>query len=211
MKRLAIIGSGDLAQQIAHHAVNDGHYQLVGYFDDFKIKGQESNGLPVLGKLDSINNCFDQGMFDELIIGIGYNHMNFRQELFLQFEKSIPFATIIHSSCFIDKSARIGKGTIIYPGCNIDMHTRIGDNCLIYNGTIIAHDSHISSNTILSPGVQIAGFCHINQHVVLGIGTVVSDNIQICEHVKTGAGTVIVNHLSESGLYVGVPSKKIKS
>ena len=211
MKRLAIIGSGDLAQQIAHHAIHDNHYQVVGCFDDFKSIGQFSKGLAILGKIDAIHDCFEQGMFDELIIGIGYNHMNFRQELFLQFEKSIPFATIIHSSCFIDKSARIGKGTIIYPGCNVDMHTRIGDNCLIYNGTIIAHDSHISSNTILSPGVQIAGFCQINQHVVLGIGTVVSDNIQICENVKTGAGTVIIKHLTESGLYVGITAKKIKS
>lgn len=211
MKRLAIIGSGDLAQQIAHHAVSENQYEIIGCFDDFKSTGQFSGNLKILGNVDSINNCFNQGMFDELIIGIGYNHMNFRQELFLQFEKSIPFATIIHSSCFIDKSARIGKGTIIYPGCNVDMHTSIGDNCLIYNGTIIAHDSHISSNTILSPGVQIAGFCQINQHVVLGIGTVVSDNIQICENVRTGAGAVIVNHLSESGLYVGIPAKKIKS
>jgi sugar O-acyltransferase (sialic acid O-acetyltransferase NeuD family) len=211
MIRLAIIGSGDLAQQIAHHAISDNQYKIIGCFDDFKSSGQFSGNLQILGKIDSINNCFHQGMFDELIIGIGYNHINFRQELFHQFEKTIPFATIIHSSCFIDKSARIGKGTIIYPGCNIDMHTHIGDNCLIYNGTIIAHDSHISSNTILSPGVQIAGFCQINQHVVLGIGTVVSDNIQICENVKTGAGTVIIKHITESGLYIGVPAKKIKS
>jgi sugar O-acyltransferase (sialic acid O-acetyltransferase NeuD family) len=211
MKRLAIIGSGDLAQQIAHHATQYDHYQVVGCFDDYNSIGQFSKGLAILGKIDAIHKCFEQGMFDELIIGIGYNHMNFRQELFLKFEKSIPFATIIHTSCFIDKSTRIGKGTIIYPGCIIDMNTEIGNNCLIYNGCNIAHDTNVANNTILSPGVQIAGFCQINHHVVLGIGTVVSDSIQICEHVRTGAGTVIIKHIIESGLYVGVPAKKIKS
>lgn len=211
MKRLAIIGSGDLAQQIAHHATSDSQYKITGCFDDFKSTEQFSNNLPILGKIDSIKKCFDHGIFDELIIGIGYNHMNFRQELYLQLEKTIPFATIIHSSCFIDKTASIGKGTIIYPGCNIDMNTSIGENCLIYNGTIIAHDSQISSNTIISPGVQIAGFCQIKEHVVLGIGTIVSDNIEISKNVITGAGTVIVNHITESGLYVGIPAKKIKS
>jgi sugar O-acyltransferase (sialic acid O-acetyltransferase NeuD family) len=211
MKRLAIIGSGDLAKQIAHHAVNDKHYQIVGCFDDFKIKGEESNGLPILGNLDSIQDCFNQGMFDELIIGIGYNHMNFRQELFLQFEKAIPFATIIHSSCFIDKSVKVGKGTIIYPGCIIDMDAEIGNNCLIYNGCIIAHDSKVSNNTIFSPGVNIAGFCSIGEHVNLGIGTVISDNISITQKVRTGAGTVVVKSIDESGIYVGVPAKNIKA
>ena len=211
MKRLAIIGSGDLAKQIAHHAVNDKHYQLVGCFDDFKIKGEESNGLPILGNLDSIQDCFNQGIFDELIIGIGYNHMNFRQELFLKFEKTIPFSTIIHSSCFIDKSVKVGKGTIIYPGCIIDMNTEIGNNCLIYNGCNIAHDTNVANNTIFSPGVNIAGFCSIGAHVVLGIGSVLSDNIVITEKVRTGAGTVVVHSIIESGIYVGVPAKKLKS
>ena len=37
MKKLAIIGSGDLANQIAKHAMNDNHYQPVGFFDDFEM------------------------------------------------------------------------------------------------------------------------------------------------------------------------------
>jgi|TARA_B110000902_G_scaffold82492_1_gene97922 FlaA1/EpsC-like NDP-sugar epimerase len=63
MKRLAIIGSGDLAKQIAHHAVNDKHYQLVGCFDDFKIKGEDSNGLPILGNIDSIQDSALRSLF----------------------------------------------------------------------------------------------------------------------------------------------------
>jgi sugar O-acyltransferase (sialic acid O-acetyltransferase NeuD family) len=211
MKRLAIIGSGDLAKQIAHHAVNDEHYQVVGCFDDFLRKGEESNGLPILGNIDSIQDSYDKDLFDELIIGIGYKHMALRNDLFIRFENEIPFGTIIHSSCFIDKSVKVGKGTIIYPGCIIDMNTEIGNNCLIYNGCNIAHDSKVSNNTIFSPGVNIAGFCSIGAHVNLGIGTVISDNISITQKVRTGAGTVVVNSIVESGTYVGVPAKKIKS
>lgn len=210
MKRLAIIGSGDLAKQIAHHAFNDKHYQIVGCFDDFVIKGEYSNGLPILGNIDSIQDCFDKELFDELIIGIGYKHMALRNDLFKRFENNIPFGTIIHSSCIIDKSVKLGKGTIIYPGCIIDMDAEIGNNCLIYNGCIIAHDSKVSNNTIFSPGVNIAGFCSIGAHVILGIGSVLSDTISITEKVRTGAGTVVVNSINESGIYVGVPAKKIK-
>ena len=151
MTRLAIIGSGDLAQQIAHHAISDNQYKIIGCFDDFKSSGQFSGNLQILGKIDSINNCFHYGMFDELIIGIGYNHINFRQELFLQLEKSIPFATIIHSSCFIDKSARIGKGTINYPKFVVDMITVIGKNCLIQDGCDISCESKALNKIIFPP------------------------------------------------------------
>ncbi len=210
MKRLAIIGSGDLAKQIAHHAVNDNHYKVVGCFDDFKIKGEYSNGLHILGNIEIVQDCFDKELFDELIIGVGYKHMAFRNDLFLRFEKNIPFGTIIHSSCIIDNTSKIGKGTIIYPGCVLDMDTEIGNNCLIYNGCIVAHHSIIANNTIFSPGVTIAGFCSIGENVILGIGSVLSDNILITNKVRTGAGTVVVNSIFESGIYVGVPSKKIK-
>ncbi len=211
MKRLAIIGSGDLAKQIAHHAVVDKHYYVVGCFDDFIPKGEYSNELFILGNLDSILDCFAKNLFDELIIGVGYKHLDFRNVLFKRFEKTIPFGTIIHSSCTIDESTKVGKGTIIYPGCNMDMNVEIGNNCLIYNGCNIAHDSTVSDNTIFSPGVNIAGFCSIGEHIVLGIGTVLSDHITISNKVKTGAGTVVVKSIIESGVYVGVPAKKIKS
>lgn len=210
MRRLAIVGSGDLARQIAHHAAFDNNYQIVGSFDDFQTKGDLISNLQIIGNIDSIEDCFKQDLFDFLIIGIGYKHMQFRNELFTRFENIIPFGTIIHSSAFIDKSALIGKGTVIYPGCTIDMGAEIGGNSILYNGCNIAHDSIIQNHSILSPGVNIAGFCIIGENANLGIGSIISDNITITKNVRTGAGTVVVKSITESGLYIGIPAKKIK-
>jgi sugar O-acyltransferase (sialic acid O-acetyltransferase NeuD family) len=210
MKRLAIIGSGDLALQIAHHAIVDNHYRVIGCFDDYKEEGDYNKNLLILGKLDTIESCYKNDVFDVLIIGIGYNHMVFRNELFMRFNNIIPWGTIVHSSSQIDSSAIIGSGTIIYPGCNFDMNVEIGENCLIYNSCIVAHDSKIANNSILSPGVNIAGFCSIGENTNFGIGTIISDNLEIVSNVRTGAGAVLVNSISESGLYVGIPAKKVK-
>ena len=60
MKRLAIIGSGDLGQQMAYHAFSDNHYQPVGFFDDYQLVGTVKYGYPVLGKLNEIKFFFDQ-------------------------------------------------------------------------------------------------------------------------------------------------------
>jgi sugar O-acyltransferase (sialic acid O-acetyltransferase NeuD family) len=211
MKRLAIIGSEDLACQIAHLAADQHLYQISGFFDDFKPKGSCVSNIPILGGIEDVQQAFNDQLFDEIIIGIGYNHILFRNDLFERFQGDIPFGSVIHTSSYIDKTVTIGKGTVIFPGCTIDMQVEIGNNCLFYNGCNIAHDTSVSNNTIFSPGVNIAGFCKIGAHVLLGIGSVLSDNIVITEKVRTGAGTVVVNSIVDSGTYVGVPAKKIKS
>ncbi|WP_395765251.1 nucleoside-diphosphate sugar epimerase/dehydratase [Elizabethkingia anophelis] len=49
MKRVAIIGSGHLGQQIAHHIHTDTEDVVVGYFDEYQKIGQKVNNIIVLG------------------------------------------------------------------------------------------------------------------------------------------------------------------
>jgi sugar O-acyltransferase (sialic acid O-acetyltransferase NeuD family) len=197
MKRLAIVGAGDLGQQIAHHATDSG-YSVVGFFDDFQHE--------VLGKLSEVETVFKQGDFDVLMIGIGYNHMKTRSELFNKFHGNIPFAQVIHSSAIIDPSCTIGEGVFIYPGCVLDMNVIVENNVLLNAGCVIAHDSHIHRNCMLSPGVIVSGFVKIHEKVNLGTGTKVIDNITISTMIRTGAGAVVTKDLEKKGLYVGVPA-----
>lgn len=78
MARLAIIGAGDLGIQIAHCAKRNGK-EVVGFFDDFACPGINIIGISVLGKISDIHYLSTQ--FDELLIGIGYKHMDFREHI----------------------------------------------------------------------------------------------------------------------------------
>jgi len=211
MQKLAIIGSGDLGQQIAYHAVSDCHYNVAGFFDDFEIKGSIKGQIPVLGGIDDIRTSYGHGEFDAIMIGIGYKHFQKRQELFDELSQHLPFGSILHSSSYIDKSCHIGKGVFIYPGCILDMNVFVGDNVLLNAGCVIAHDTLVGNHTFFSPAVRVAGFVKIGECVSLGIGTTIIDNIKINSNIRTGAGTVVVNNLEQSGLYVGIPGKLIKS
>ena len=210
MKKRAIIGSGDLAKQIAHHSLHDNHYLPVGFFDDFEIVGKIKNNLPILGDLSQIINEYNNDTFDVIMIGIGYKHLKKREEIFNHLNKKIPFGTIIHSSSFVDRSSKIGQGVFIFPNCSIDINTHIDNNVLIYNGCNISHDSKVGFNSILSPSVQIAGFSNLNGNNILGIGTIVVDNIEVKKNITTGAGSLVIKNLKEPGLYFGSPVKKIK-
>ena len=208
MKKLAIIGAGELGKQIAHFAKLC-NYEVVGYFDDVASKKQINN-IPVLGTTETIFESYSLKKFDFLFVAIGYKHMEQRELVFQKFKNKIPFANIIHPSSIIDTTARLGEGIIIYPKCIIDINVEINDNALLNNGCIISHDSVVGSGSFLAPAVIFSGFVKTESLVNLGTGTTVSDNIKISRLVKTGAGTVVVKNLLKKGVYIGCPAKLIE-
>lgn len=209
MKTLAIIGSGDLGQQIAYYALSDNHYGKVVFFDDFAEK-KEINGYMILGKTDFIEKEFLNKTFDELIIGIGYKHLLKRKSLFERFEKIIPFGKIVHSSSWLDKNSRVGKGCVIYPTCSVDANVVIENNTIINVGCVIAHDTVIGEHCFLSPRVAVAGFVKVQEMCVLGINSTIIDNISIVSKTQIGGGSVIIKNIDKAGLYVGNPQRFIR-
>lgn len=209
-KKLAIIGSGDLGQQIAHLALAHAQYEVIGYFDDYRKKNTNIKGITCIGKIDEIEDAFRQNLFDELIIGIGYKHLSFKKELFQRFKGNIPFATIIHPSVHVDNTVRIGEGVVIYPGSILDQYVHIGDNVVINVGCCIAHDTSIGAHSFLSPRVAIAGFVDIGEMNILGINSTIIDNIKTVEQVQLGGGSVVIKSIEKRGLYVGNPIRFVR-
>lgn len=209
MKTLAIIGAGDLGQQIAHYALSDKHYEKVVFFDDFTNQ-KIINGNVVLGNMSAVETSFEKGLFDELIIGIGYKHLKIRKEFFEKFSKIIPFGKVIHSSSWIDTTATVGKGSVVYPSCVIDAKAEIGENSILNINCTIAHDTVVGSHSFLSPRVAVAGFVTIGEQCVLGINSTIIDNLKIERNTQLGGGTVVIQSIENSGLYVGNPAKFIR-
>lgn len=209
MKRLAVLGAGDLGQLIAFHAKKDSKYVFSGFFDDFHNPGTVLGLGIVLGGINDVYYFFEKGTFDCIIIGIGYKHFKIREKLYNDFN-DIPLGTIIHSSTIKMEDTLIGKGVVIMPGCVFDKGVKIDDNVLLNTGCVLAHDSFIGKHSFLSPGVTIAGFVTIGECCNIGINTTIIDNITICDNVQTGGGAVVIDSVFEEGLYVGVPAKKIK-
>jgi sugar O-acyltransferase (sialic acid O-acetyltransferase NeuD family) len=210
MKKLAIIGSGDLGQLMAHHATDSG-FEVIGYYDDFQVEGSYIKEKIILGNTNKIANDYANAIFDEIIIAIGYKHLVFKEQLFDKIIKiGIPLANIIHSSAYIDKSVVLGKGIFILPNCTLDSGVRLGNCVLLNTGVVIAHDSYVDNFSFLAPAVAMAGYILVGKRCFLGINTTVIDNIQITDDTQTGGGSVITKNITEKGLYVGVPARKIR-
>jgi sugar O-acyltransferase (sialic acid O-acetyltransferase NeuD family) len=213
--RLAIVGAGDLGKHLAHHAqavTRGGGLTVVGFFDDTMAPGTPVvGGGVVFGPLAAIETEFAAGRFDALLLGIGYRHFGLRRGLFERLRQTIPFASLVHPSCFVDETATIAPGAVLLPGCVVDKGAVVGENVLLNVGTIVAHDSIVGAHSFVGPGVVLAGFVRVGRSVFLGTGSRVIDNVTIADAVQTGAGAVVVKNLDEPGLYVGVPARWVRS
>lgn len=210
MKRIAIIGSGHLGQQIAYHVHQDTEDQVVAFFDEFQTKATLIQNIPVIGGNSDVLKEFEIDAFDEILIAIGYKHIDFKKHIFEELKNKIPFYTFIHSSVYRDPSSNIGQGSVIYPGCIIDQEVVIGENVLVNVSCTIAHDTEIGSNSFLSPSVAIAGFVNIGEQCIVGINSTIIDNINISPKTQIGGGTVVINHIEKPGLYVGNPARFVR-
>jgi sugar O-acyltransferase (sialic acid O-acetyltransferase NeuD family) len=207
MKRLAIVGGGDHGVQIAYVAEATGKYKIQCFFDDFKT-GKVFGEAGIAGKITDIKQAFKNGLFDEVILGIGYKHMTFKKSLYYDLTAAgIPFATLVHPSAIIHPTCKLYPGAVIYQGVILDINVTIGPHAIIHCGCIIAHDSKVEGHSFLSPGVNIAGYTTVGSLVHIGIGVTIIDRLEICSDVSIGAGSVIVEHITKPGLYFGVPAK----
>lgn len=210
MRKIAIIGSGDLGSQLKHLAAQCKGNKVIGFFDDYAKIGEHKHGLPVFGGSDDVLHHFELKLFDALLIGIGYNHMSVRRNLYDRFSSYIPFASLMHPSAIIDDSVEIGNGTIIYAGCILDVGVKIGDNVLVNVGGIVAHDTTIGNHCFLSPAVSIAGFVSIGSSSVIGINSTLIDNLNLPSGTQIGGGAVVIRSPEKPGLYVGNPARYIR-
>lgn len=209
-KRVAFIGSGEMARHIAHYIVEDNQFDVVGYFDDYAEVGTIINGYPIIGKLENVETAFCNKQFDELLNAIGYTHMKYRKEVFERFEHEIPFATFIHSSCLVDSTAKIGKGVVVFPCSILYLDAVIEDDVFIQIRSYVT-DSKVKKHTMISGTVSIAGHCEIGECCNIGISTTLINDVIICDNVTTGGGAVVTKNITEPGVYVGVPARKIKN
>jgi sugar O-acyltransferase (sialic acid O-acetyltransferase NeuD family) len=210
MKRIAIIGSGHLGQQIAQHIHQDTQDKVVAFFDEFQPKEILIKNIPVIGGNNDVLLKFSEDLFDEILVAVGYKHIAFRKQIFEDLRGKIPFYTFVHSSVWVDKTAQIGQGSIIYPGCVIDQFVKIGENVLMNVSVTVAHDSEIGNHSFLSPSVAVAGFVTVGEQCIIGINATLIDNISIAAQTQIGGGTVVIKNIEQAGLYVGNPARFVR-
>ena len=131
MKRIAFIGSGELAKDLSYKVKLWNQYEVVGFIDGNCTKGTLIDGLPVLGSDDDAVSLYNQKLFDCIFIAVGYMNFQVRERIYNRFKGIIPLANIISPKAHIDPTAMIGEGVQLSDEVYVDRYANIEDNVMI--------------------------------------------------------------------------------
>ncbi len=121
----------------------------------------------------------------------------------------------IGNNVFIGPFVEIQKNVDIGNNCKIQSHSficemvTIGNNCFISHGAMFINDTFSTGapaggNRVLWKKTKIGNFVSIGTNATIL-------PVEICNNVVIGAGAVVTKNITESGIYVGNPAKKIKN
>lgn len=210
MEKLAIIGTKDLAHQVAAYARDTGRFEVVGYLDNQEPCGSVVNGLPVFGTVADAETLYKKGVFDSVFIAVGYSRFDLKEEFYRTIKGRVPLATIICSDTIIHPTARIGEGVLIVYGSQLDLEAEIEDNVTVTSNVLIGHQSRIGKHSFLAGRTATAGFVNIGERCFLGMNSLFTDHVTVGDDIWICPGTVVAKDLKEKGKYMSASLKIYK-
>ena len=192
--KIAIIGAGGFGREVYHHMLTDG-YRNIELYDDFDEAYRSSKDI----------DC------DQYRILVAIGDPVVRRSVVESLPKNAKFFTYVSTGATIlDEDITIGEGSIICCGAILTTNITIGRHAHINLNTTIGHDCIIGDFLTTTPNVNISGNCIIGNKVNHGTNSSVRDKIHICDDVTVGLNSGIVKNITEGGVYIGTPAKKIK-
>ncbi len=136
------------------------------------------------------------------------------ENLIKKFSGRVKFPKLIHPSSRImglktDKF--VGEGSIICANCVITSDVKIGSFSQINLQCTVGHNTELGNYFTSAPGVNISGSCKIQDNVYFGTNSCVREKVYITSNVTIGCGAAVVSSIKESGIYAGVPARRIKN
>jgi len=200
---LLIFGFGGHARAVADVATSIGIGRMV-FIDPNAKSGEQLFGEPVLMSWDG---PLEAGW--QAFSAAGDNSA--RQKHLEKFRFSgWGIATLVAPNASIGTGAVIGEGSLVCSLAHVGPLAEIGEGCIINSAAIVDHESSVGDYSHVSVNATIAGRSHIGQSVMVGAGATVIDCLSICDNVIVGAGATVIDPITEPGVYVGVPAKRVK-
>jgi sugar O-acyltransferase (sialic acid O-acetyltransferase NeuD family) len=214
MKRIAIIGAGGFAREVAwllediSTATSEeaSKYTTVGFLVS-DVSRMGSHDSEILGDF----SWLELNHVDALAMGIGTPAIRLKlaKELKERFPH-IPWPALVHPSVKWDRrTMQLGEGVIICAGSIATVNVRFEPFCLVNLSCTIGHEAVIGGGCVLNPTVNISGGVELGDGVLVGTGAQVLQYLKIGDGAQIGAGAVVNKNVNPDTTVVGVPAKEL--
>ena len=204
--KLMIIGAGGHGKVAADIAHKMQKYDEILFLDDNE-ETQECIGFRVVGRIADARDYIEDSEFF-IAIGNGKARKKLIEKLSAMGAK---IACLIHPVAVIGSHVQVGQGTIVMAGAVLNPECTIGKGCIINTCASVDHDCKLGDYVHVAVGAHLGGTVEVGDDTWIGAGVIAKHGVKICGNCMIGAGAVVVKDIEESGTYVGVPARMIKS
>jgi sugar O-acyltransferase (sialic acid O-acetyltransferase NeuD family) len=134
-----------------------------------------------------------------------------RYEIVRRLPQETKYFSFIHPTALImDDSIEIGDGSFIGANTILTTNIKLGKHTILNRGVQIGHDCQIGNFFSAMPGAVVSGNVKISDFVYMGNNSSIREKLFVGSSVTIGMNGAVVKSIKESGVYGGVPVKKIK-
>lgn len=204
-KKLILVGGGGHCKSVIDVAESAG-YQIIGILDVPSELGNQVLDYKVIGVDEDMHKFVNNA---EFIVTVGQIK---DAGLRIKLHKRIlntggKLATIIASTAYVSKYAKIGEGTVVMHHALVNANADIGTGCIINSYANIEHDAIIGDYCHISTGAIVNGNCKVGKETFLGSQSVMVNGVEITAGCVIAAGSLVRKNLNIKGIYSGNPTK----
>ena len=200
MKRLALIGGGGFAKEVAEVAQLLG-YHVVGCVDD---ASSILAPIPHWGGLNALGSR--QAEFDEVAMAIGAvdrRSFEIRHRILESFNQhDFTFANLVSPMATLAKGVTVSSGVFVAHGVVVSVDAQLGRHVILNSNAIIGHDAVIGDQSIVAPGAFIGGETQVGKRVLIGPGAQVMQGLSVGDETIVSVGSVVLRSLPNASTTV---------
>lgn len=185
----------DLVQALGRHIA-------AIYDDSYKGPGDDVCGVPIRGAFE---DCPSEGLG---LVSAGAPAI--RQKLWMMCGKTCQ-DNLIHPTAYISEGVALSGAVHVMGRAFVNSCVEIGCNSLINTSAVMEHEVKVGEHCHISVGAILCGRVVVGNGCFIGAGAVIKDKVRICKNVTVGAGSVVLHDITEPGVYVGCPVRRIRA
>lgn len=209
-KDIIVIGGGGHAKVVISILRKLNEYSMRGYTDP---RGRcDLLGIPFLGSDEEVRHSLSDSLSTNLVIAVGQvGTGRARCEIWHRLSSpSVGFPAIISPDAIVNEDVTMFGGSVVMDGAIINAGASVGFGCIVNTHATIEHDVILGDWVHVAPGATISGGVAVGGYSMIGAGAIIIEGRTVAADTIIGAGATVVRDLTEPGVYVGTPARRIR-
>lgn len=213
MDAIVVIGGGGHAKVVISILRKLDRFRILGY-TDLKDNGTKG-GVPYLGADEELASMARAPKELNAALGVGQVGLGeHRCELWMRLTRlnfpALSFPLIVSPDAVVNEEVSGGEGAVVMDGAVINIGAAIGRGVIVNTNSTIEHDVTLADWVHIAPGATVSGGATVGSFSMIGAGATVIEGVKITDRCMVGAGATVVHDLTQPGVYVGSPARRIK-